>query len=81
MYTAGSSVWMACRKLSTEGAARTVVGRLFHTVMVDGRNENLYTSTRVLICLMLLAWVPRVTLVLVTTFRYTMIMQTVWLIV
>ena len=40
MYTAGSSVWMACRKLSTEGAAWTVDGRLFHTVMVDGRNEN-----------------------------------------
>ena len=33
MYTAGSSVWMAYRKLSTEGAARTVDGRLFYTKM------------------------------------------------
>ena len=40
MYTAGSSVWMACRKLSTDGAARTVGGKEFDTVMVDGRNEN-----------------------------------------
>ena len=31
--------------LSTEGAAQTVGGKQFHTVMVDGRNENLYTST------------------------------------
>ena len=31
MYTAGSSDWMACRKLSTEGTARAVNGRLFHS--------------------------------------------------
>ena len=42
MYNAGSSVWMACRKLSTEGAARIVGGKQFHTVMGDGMNENLY---------------------------------------
>ena len=38
---------MDCRKLSTDGAAQTVDGILFHGVMVDGRNENLYTSTRI----------------------------------
>ena len=58
-----SMMYMAFRKLSKEVDVLMVGGMEFHILIVDGKNEYLYTSILVVICLMLLAEEPRVLLV------------------